>query len=678
MSLWCIAVYRNIKTGPIEGYVLADSESIRTVTINGKEMSVAATRGVKTAVCLDTMRRGTKIENLALEGDQIKFTSGTEEDYASYKVVGSTVITLGTGTKSTKECSNNKNKYIQPVIIVAKDSANGGIVQISSDKAMYGVYREQQIIEAVEKGLIKLSNATIVNDNGTKYIRSKRGELETVNLAEKKDAPAPAPAPAPVKAENKPEVKEPVAVKSSVPTPPINNVEDVYSTIFEFGTSEEFGIYIKKVIARSSEEIDRVFGAGNRVMPFKYKGMNINKISPFAFSEIVPSFEGVTKGEEYKHWYSNGLSYNVAQYEKQALNRFSFDGSGKKGFICIDFDSAFYTRIVDNQLRIVNYHEPVRFYGTVIIPHYNSEGKIPVAINCSIGTGNSQMCLLENIKVVEPKTFSESVGVDISRSAMTFITDEAAEGNGELRWVKLNSIIEKIHDHAFSQCKRLNDITFTSALKEIGASAFSETALHVLKYAPGTEVARVGRRAFEYSSLNSLDLGFITGTISTAVFAHTPLKGAVTIPGTVSKLGSSAFVGTGVDKIILENGVESIGATLNTTEAINRRTKAEYKKLEIVCCKTLLSIGELQSKAEMSYTITLGHDWPVEKCAISLKNTTKEASVVLNYIDKAADTEKSAFLTMLEAMGEENLINAFTSREGGNDTPFTLEQLLTM
>ncbi len=101
--------------------------------------------------------------------------------------------------------------------------------------------------------------------------------------------------------------------------------------------------------------------------------------------------------------------------------------------------------------------------------------------------------------------------------------------------------LEKIDDGAF-YFSNLNGATFNEGLKSIGVGAFSSTDLGDVTF-PST-LESIDRQAFFASGISSITFKEGITTIGEEAFLANPgLKGAITIPASLTTLGSGAFTG---------------------------------------------------------------------------------------------------------------------------------------
>jgi hypothetical protein len=121
--------------------------------------------------------------------------------------------------------------------------------------------------------------------------------------------------------------------------------------------------------------------------------------------------------------------------------------------------------------------------------------------------------------------------------------------------------VTSIEDRAFMGCEALSSLNLGHNLQQIEFSAFDGCSSLTSLIIPNS-VTSIGNTAFSRcSSLESLTIGKQLENIGLSTFAYTTNLKSVTIPGNVKTIGESAFFRSGLESVILENGITKIDET---------------------------------------------------------------------------------------------------------------------
>ena len=155
---------------------------------------------------------------------------------------------------------------------------------------------------------------------------------------------------------------------------------------------------------------------------------------------------------------------------------------------------------------------------------FNAETSVSVPLD-KIYTYTGDGCVPKNVVVVHV----HSSVVDIRESQFRQCR--------YLRVIVLNEGLEKIGNHAFTDCCSLQSISFPSTLTEVNDSAFKSC-----------------------KSLREVVLNEGLKKIGEGVFCHCSSLESVVLPSTINVVGTSAFAScTSLREVVLNDGLRSIG-----------------------------------------------------------------------------------------------------------------------
>lgn len=133
----------------------------------------------------------------------------------------------------------------------------------------------------------------------------------------------------------------------------------------------------------------------------------------------------------------------------------------------------------------------------------------------------------------------------------------AAFRNNLIDEVVIPDSVKTIGGGAFSNCDQLKKVTLSKNLTEIAPSVFYGCPIQELTIPDG--VTTIGMRAFQNTDIRSLTIPASVTEIKSNAFTNNKNLQDLVIPGTVKKIGKSAFSYCGLINLTLEEGIETIG-----------------------------------------------------------------------------------------------------------------------
>lgn len=140
-------------------------------------------------------------------------------------------------------------------------------------------------------------------------------------------------------------------------------------------------------------------------------------------------------------------------------------------------------------------------------------------------------------------------------NTITAIGNSAFSGCTGLSAIEIPGSVTSIDNSAFSGCTNLTDIDIPGSVTYIGSSAFSDSGLKSITIPDGITTIRFGMFAY-CSGLASVTLPGSITSIEAKAFDHCTSLTAIDIPGSVKSIGSSAFYGSGLTSIDINNVTE--------------------------------------------------------------------------------------------------------------------------
>lgn len=159
--------------------------------------------------------------------------------------------------------------------------------------------------------------------------------------------------------------------------------------------------------------------------------------------------------------------------------------------------------------------------------------------------------------IVETATNKLVIGCKNSTipNTITAIGSSAFSGCSGLSAIEIPNSVTSIGNSAFSLCTDLTAIDIPSTVTYIGSSAFSDSGLQSITIPEG--ITTIGFGMFAYCSrLASVTLPESVTSIGIRAFDHCTSLASIDIPGTVKSIGSSAFYGSGLTSIDINNVTE--------------------------------------------------------------------------------------------------------------------------
>ncbi len=215
---------------------------------------------------------------------------------------------------------------------------------------------------------------------------------------------------------------------------------------------------------------------------------------------------------------------------------------------------------------------------------------IVIGANAFNNTSIESLSLPSTLKMIEEKAFYKSTkltSVEIPSSVKTIganafdmnlnltslILHEGLEniGKSAFRYSKLSgtleipSTVKIIEDGAFHNVTRINTLILHEGLEIIENSAFGANGLTGTLEIPSS-VKTIGANAFSSNSRDGLTTGIEKlilheglESIDSSAFIYQSINGTLEIPSTVKKIGESVFYSCPIDNLILNKGIISIG-----------------------------------------------------------------------------------------------------------------------
>lgn len=143
-------------------------------------------------------------------------------------------------------------------------------------------------------------------------------------------------------------------------------------------------------------------------------------------------------------------------------------------------------------------------------------------------------------------------------SGLETIRDEAFRGCGTLAELTLPDGLEDIGAGAFQQCEALTDIRVPDSVTRVGKKAFCETGLTSVEVCAGLSY---GQEVF--SKCRRLTRATVQDgvcSIPARMFSKCTALRELDIPGTICRIGISAFHGSGLESVQIPGSVETIEA----------------------------------------------------------------------------------------------------------------------
>ena len=273
----------------------------------------------------------------------------------------------------------------------------------------------------------------------------------------------------------------------------------------------------------------------------------------------------------------NGTDYNVVEVEKNAFSRKDYiQEISLPNTIQVIGDSAFYKCAgITGQITLPSTLASIGDYafygcigvtGSMVFPSTLNSIGMYAFYGCTGLTG----CLLipDGVDSIKNATFKNCTSVSelILSDRLKYIGIHAFENDSNL-FGQLNvpDSVYLIGHHAFAQCKGFSSLRIGNGLDSIGLNAFQNCiGIKYLYYnargCTGNFGQGIDHRFYDMQdSVRTLVIGDSVRTIPNYTFSGFKLISAVTIPYSVTSIGSSAFYNCiGLDSLFIGSGVTTI------------------------------------------------------------------------------------------------------------------------
>ena len=185
-------------------------------------------------------------------------------------------------------------------------------------------------------------------------------------------------------------------------------------------------------------------------------------------------------------------------------------------------------------------------------------------------------------KLTEDGTLTISGNGDMKDYSDYSNTAPWKSNNNKIKQVIIEQGVTSVGKCAFKQCTSLTKVVLPEGLKSIGEYAFSDCNNLVEVNLPDT-VETIGLQAFRYCNMSTITIPASVTKMSSEVFSYCRSLSEVifqpgttriwdyefygcsslteiTIPETVTSIGSGAFTSTGLTSVVIPNGVVSLGS----------------------------------------------------------------------------------------------------------------------
>jgi hypothetical protein len=226
--------------------------------------------------------------------------------------------------------------------------------------------------------------------------------------------------------------------------------------------------------------------------------------------------------------------------------------------------------------------------------------KVVEVVDFSGLSGVTTISVGANVETIDPGAFA-GMGIstlDISGTKVTYIDDWFKKGavtsNATLTTVKLPASAEEIDDEAFTNCSKLNTVTFAALLDNDGVN-------------PNDNVTTINAGAFEGTAITELDLTNTKITTLNPLFTHnaTPWTknkklSSITLPKSLATIAANAFNNC----MLLETIDFTACTTALTIEANAFENTIFLEALELPACVAELEDDALDGSYISELTIT--------------------------------------------------------------------------
>ena len=195
---------------------------------------------------------------------------------------------------------------------------------------------------------------------------------------------------------------------------------------------------------------------------------------------------------------------------------------------------------------------------------------------------------------------------------VTAIHENALRGCDELEQINLPDSLTTIEDRAIYECGSLKSIVIPCNVNDYGEYIFYGSALEEVTFAEG--ITTIGENAFRgCEDLITINLPSTLECIEDRAFYECPELLNVTIPGSVKEYGEFIFYGSGVETIIITEGLEvlpqyAIRGLDDLTSIVLPSTVIKIEDRAIYECKNLTSVVIPQDVTEIGEYVFYGCD----------------------------------------------------------------------
>lgn len=146
--------------------------------------------------------------------------------------------------------------------------------------------------------------------------------------------------------------------------------------------------------------------------------------------------------------------------------------------------------------------------------------------------------------------------------------------------IKLEEGVATIGDYAFSSLTALKTMAIPASVTSMGAYAFAaNTALETVTLEDGLKT--ISERAFtDCTSLANVTIPESVETIGDYAFKNSEALKKITIPANVATLGEGSFYGSGLETLVIEDGLKEIGKAAFAQSAALK--SVDLGKVEII------------------------------------------------------------------------------------------------
>lgn len=158
-------------------------------------------------------------------------------------------------------------------------------------------------------------------------------------------------------------------------------------------------------------------------------------------------------------------------------------------------------------------------------------------------------------------TYSEASGKGTESKPFVGEMVLTAEELDQLVSCDIGTLVTKIGDACFKNCRTLESVSIPSTVTSLGSEAFRTcTNLAGRVFLPDS-VQTIGSLCFSgCSNITEINIPYGITRIEDATFGRCSNLTKVTIPSTVISLGATSFGSTAIDEVVIPNSVVTIGA----------------------------------------------------------------------------------------------------------------------